>query len=90
MVISAPSSDDHPPDRTPGRGWSWAALGAGVAVWATALPTRGVTLVLAPVGLVLSLLAVRRAPHDSVFWIGLAFNVLQAAGLAATIVSLVT
>jgi hypothetical protein len=59
-------------------------------VWLAALPTWGLSVVLAPLTLLLSVGAWRRSHHDSVFWIGLALNGLLMLGLLGLVVSLLT
>jgi hypothetical protein len=53
-----------------------------------ALPTWGLSVVLAPLTLCLSVLAWRRSRHDAVLWIGLALNGLLMLGLVGEIVSI--
>jgi membrane protein implicated in regulation of membrane protease activity len=50
-----------------GRGWSWAAVVSAVVVWAAGLPTWGLSVVLAPLSSILSVVAWRRSRHDGVF-----------------------
>lgn len=71
-----------------GRGWSWAALGAAVGIWAAALPTWGVSVVLAPLGILLSIIASRRSRRDGLFWVGATLNGILAIELLAILVSL--
>ena len=73
-----------------GRGWSWTALVAALVVWLAAIPTWGLSVVLAPVTAVLSVVAWWRSQHDAVFWIGVALNGLLMLGLLAELVSLLT
>ena len=72
------------------RSWSWAALILAVAVWSLSIPTFGMNVFLAPIGLSLSAVAWRRAPHDALFWIGLTLNAILALSLVATLVGLLT
>jgi hypothetical protein len=73
-----------------GRGWSWAALLAALVLWVSALPTWGLSVLLAPLSLLLLVVAWFRAPRDAVFWIGLALNAVLALGLIGFIVDLLT
>jgi hypothetical protein len=59
-------------------------------VWTAALPTWGLSVILAPLTLVLSIVAWRRAPHDAVFWIGASLNGLLIAAFFGEIVSVLT
>lgn len=70
-----------------GRGWSWAALVAAFMVWLAALPTFGLSVVFAPLTLILSVVAWKRSRHDAIFWIGLALSGLLMLGLISEIVS---
>ena len=45
---------------------------------------------IAPPGMILSAVAWRRAPHDGVFWIGLALNGLFLLGLAVVLAGVLT
>jgi hypothetical protein len=85
-VAGTPAHEDR---RTTPR-WSWVALGAALAVWLAAFPTFGISVVLAPLTIPLSLVAWRRAPHDAVFWIGVALNALLALGFLIEIVAVLT
>jgi hypothetical protein len=76
--------------RPAGRHWSWAALIFGVAVWSLSIPTFGMNVFLAPIGLALSAVAWRRAPHDALFWVGLVLNAILALSLFAILVGLLT
>jgi hypothetical protein len=73
-----------------GRGWAWAALVSAIVVWVAGLPTLGLSVVFAPLTLLLSLVAWRRSPHDVVFWIGLALNGLLMLVLVGEIVAVLT
>jgi hypothetical protein len=70
-----------------GRGWSWAALAGALVLWAAAFPTWGFSVALAPLTLLLSVVAWRRCPHDAVFRIGLGLNGLLVLGLLEEVVS---
>jgi multisubunit Na+/H+ antiporter MnhE subunit len=72
------------------RKWSWAALVWAVLFGAVSIPTFGLGVVLAPVGVALSAMAWRRAPHNSVFWVGATLNGLAALGLLAVLIGLLT
>jgi hypothetical protein len=72
------------------RQWSWAALIFAVAVWSLSIPTFGMNVLLAPIGLVLSASAWRRARHDALFWVGLALNAFLGLSLLALLVGLAT
>jgi hypothetical protein len=72
------------------RRWSWAALVAALVVWLAGLPTWGLSVVFAPLTLLLSMVAWRRSRHDVVFWIGLTLNLLLVLGLVGLVVSLLT
>jgi len=72
------------------RRWSWAALVGASVVWLAGLPTWGLSVVFAPLTLLLSVAAWRRSHHDAVFWIGLALNLLLVLGLLGLVVSLLT
>lgn len=71
-----------------GRGWSWAALVAGLVVYAAGLPTFGLSIVFAPLPAILSLVAWKWSRHDVVFWIGFALNALLMLSLVALVVSI--
>jgi hypothetical protein len=73
-----------------GRGWAWAALVSALVVWVAGVPTAGLSVVLAPVTLLLSLVAWRRSRPDVVFLIGLALNGLLVLALIAEIVAVLT
>jgi hypothetical protein len=77
------------PTQTSSR-WSWSAFAAALVVWIAALPTFGLSVVLAPLTLLLSLVAWRRAPHDAVFWLGAVLNGLLALSLLGLIVAVLT
>jgi hypothetical protein len=59
-------------------------------VWVLAIPTFGLSVVLAPLGGVLSVVAWRRSPHDALFWIGFALNAVSVLSLLGLVVSLIT
>lgn len=67
--------------------WSWAALAAALLLLAATLPTWGLSVVLAPLSLLLSAVAWRRSPRDAVFWIGLGLNGFLVLGLLGEVVS---
>jgi hypothetical protein len=73
-----------------GRVWGWAALVAAIVVWIAGVPTLGLSLVVAPLTLLLSLVAWRRSPRDVVFWIGLALNGLLVLALVGEVVAVLT
>jgi hypothetical protein len=55
-------------------------------VWAilidvASIPTFGIAVFLAPVGVALSVVAYKRAPRNAVFWIGATLNALALLGL---------
>jgi hypothetical protein len=56
--------------------WSWVALGASLLEWVAAIPTSGLSAFVAPVTLLLTFVAWRRAPHDAVLWVAVALNAL--------------
>src|SRR4051812_43005919 len=66
--------------RPASRKWSWAALVFAALLGAASIPTFGLGVVRAPVGVALSAFAWRRAPHDGVFWVGTTLNGLAALG----------
>ena len=70
--------------------WSWSAFVAAFVVWIAAFPTWGLSVVLTPVTLPLSLVAWKREPHDAVFWLGAILNGLLALSLVGLIVALLT
>jgi len=72
------------------RKWSWAALVWAVLFGAVSVPTFGLGVVLAPVGVAISAMAWRRAPHDGVFWVGATVNGLAALGLLTVLFGLLT
>jgi hypothetical protein len=72
------------------RRWSWAAVVWAVLFGALSIPTFGLGVVLAPVGVALSAVAWRRAPHDGLFWVGATPNGLAALGLVVVLVGLAT
>jgi hypothetical protein len=76
--------------RPSGRTWSWLALGWALAFAVLSIPTFGLAVLLAPVGLALSAAAWRRAPHDGVFWVGATLNSLGVFGLLGILVGLLT
>ena len=55
-----------------------------------AVPSFGLIVFLAPLGMLLSAVAWRRAPHDGVFWIGLALNGLFLLGLVVVLAGVLT
>lgn len=57
---------------------------------ALALPSFGLSVLLAPVGVALSTAAYPRSPHDAVFWIGSTLNALALFGLLAILIGLMT
>ena len=61
-----------------------------LAITTLSLPTFGLAVFLAPVGVVLSTLAWRRAPNDGVFWVGATVNALVLLGLITILVGLLT
>jgi hypothetical protein len=73
-----------------GRGWGWVALVAAIVVWIAGVPTLGLSVVVAPLTLLLSLVAWRRSPRDVVFWIGLALNGLLMLALVGEVVAVLT
>ena len=73
-----------------GRGWSWAALSAAIVLWASAVPTFGLSAVLSPVGATLTLVAWRRSPHDALFWVGVLLNAILVLTLLGLLVALAT
>ena len=76
--------------RPAARHWSWAALIFAVAAWSLSIPTFGMNVFLAPIGLALSAVAWRRARHDALFWVGLVLNAILALSLFAVLVGLLT
>jgi hypothetical protein len=88
-MASTPADDRSHPVHVSAR-WSWAALVAAFAVWFAAFPTSGFSVVLAPLTLLVSLLAWRRARHDAVFWIGLGLNLLLALALVIEVAAVLT
>jgi hypothetical protein len=76
--------EDAPP--RPGRPWSWAALTAAIVLWALGVPTFGLSVLLAPVGAVLVVIAWLRSPHDALFWIGFGLNAVLVLALVAVVV----
>jgi hypothetical protein len=80
--------DDAPP--RPGRPWSWAALIAAILLWALGAPTFGFSVLLAPIGAVLVVIAWRRSPHDALFWIGFGLNAVLVLALVALVVGALT
>ena len=80
-------------DRAPTSGsrpWSWAALIAAISLWALGVATFGLSVLLAPVGAALVLIAWRRSPHDALFWIGFALNAILVLAFAALVVGALT
>ena len=80
-------------DRAPpggSRPWSWAALIAAISLWALGVPTFGLSVLLAPVGAVLVVVAWRRSPHDALFWIGFGLNAILVLALVAVVVGALT
>jgi hypothetical protein len=69
---------------------SWAALLFAVAVWSLSIPTFGMSVLLAPIGLLLSAAAWRRASHDALFWVGLSLNAILVLSLVAMLIGLLT
>jgi hypothetical protein len=64
--------------------WRWAGLAAALVVWVAATFTFGVGLLLTPVSLAVSVVALRRLapPRGWLPWLGLAVNVLLLIPLA--------
>jgi hypothetical protein len=73
-----------------GRSWSWAALAAAIVLWASAVPTFGLSAVLSPVGAMLVFVAWRRSPHDALFWVGVLLNAILVLTLLGLLVALAT
>jgi hypothetical protein len=61
-----------------------------VAIEVLSIPTFGMTVFLAPIGLGFSTLAWRHAPHDAVFWIGSTLNALGFLALVGTLIGVLT
>jgi len=59
-------------------------------VWASAVPTFGVSVVLSPLGALLTVVAWRRSPHDALFWIGAVLNGILILWLLVVVTSLAT
>jgi len=79
-----------PATRPAGRQSSWAALIFAVAVWSLSVPTFGMDVFVAPIGLALCAVAWRRAPHDALFWVGLLLNAILGFSLFVILVGLLT
>jgi hypothetical protein len=77
----------EPAEESKGSGWSWAALAGALLLWAAAFPTWGLSVVLAPLTLLLSAVAWRRSSRDAVFWIGLGLNAFLVLGFLGEVVS---
>jgi hypothetical protein len=73
-----------------GRSWSWAALAAAIVIWALAVPTFGLAVVVSPIGALLAVVAWRRSPHDALFWIGVVLNAMLALALLVLVLALAT
>jgi hypothetical protein len=56
-------------------------LAGALVLWAAAFPTWAFSVALAPLTLLLSVVAWRRSSHDAVFRIGLGLNGLLVLGL---------
>jgi 4-amino-4-deoxy-L-arabinose transferase-like glycosyltransferase len=86
------AKDEGATGSSPGeeRSWSWAALGFAVGIWALSLPTFGLVVFLAPVGLLLSAVAWRRGPHDALFWSGFALNAMSGLSLLGFLIGVLT
>jgi hypothetical protein len=80
--------DRAPPNSS--RPWSWAALIAAISLWALGVATFGLSVLLAPVGAVLVVIAWRRSPHDALFWIGFALNAILVLAFVALVVDALT
>lgn len=89
-MIGSPITTSNEGSPSASRKWSWAAAVWAVLFGAVSIPTFGVGVVLAPVGVALSVVAWRRAPHDGVFWVGATLNALAALGLVAVLIGLAT
>lgn len=76
--------------RRAGRSWSWAALIFALVTWSLSIPTFGMNVFLAPIGLFLSAIAWRRAPHDALYWVGLALNTILGLSLVGMLIGLLT
>lgn len=72
------------------RQWSWAALLFAVVIGSLTIPTFGMTVFVAPIGVLLSAVAWRRAPQDALFWVGLALNMLWFLSLLGILLGLLT
>ena len=58
--------------------WRWVGLVAAAGVYALAIPTYGIALLLAPVSFTLSVVALRRLdrPRGPLPWLGFALNIV--------------
>jgi hypothetical protein len=55
----------------------------GGLVWSTSAVTFGASLLLVPLGLALTLVAARRSPRDTVFWIAVMVNTIDVLTIVA-------
>jgi hypothetical protein len=69
---------------TVSRAWRWAGLAAALVVYLAAILTFGLGFLLAPGGVALSVIALRRLPRPRGWlpWLGLAANAVQLIPLA--------
>ena len=88
MSPARPVEEDAAP--RPGRPWSWAALIVAISLWTLGVPTFGLSVLLAPLGAVLVVVAWRRSPHDALFWIGFGLNAVMVLALVALVVGVLT
>jgi len=89
-MIGSAVTPTHEASQPASRRSSWAAVVWAVLFGVVSIPTFGLGVVLAPVGVTLTVVAWRRAPHDGLFWVGATLNGLAGLGLVAVLVGLAT
>src|SRR5204863_367215 len=73
-MIGSAVTPTHEASQPASRRSSWAAVVWAVLFGVVSIPTFGLGVVLAPVGVTLTVVAWRRAPHDGLFWVGATLN----------------
>jgi hypothetical protein len=73
-----------------GRGWTWPALVVGVLIFAATVPTWGFSIAFAPIGALLTLVAMRWSRRDGLFWVAFGFNAVNTLMLLSYVVAWLT
>lgn len=73
-----------------GRLWTWPSLIVGVLVFSSLVPTWGFSVVLAPIGALFTVPALRWSRHDGLFWVAFGFNAVNMLVLLSYAVAWLT